>query len=1033
MREHFDNAPSLFFAMSPSSPTDHFLRGCLPSVRLLVLIAATLPTPRSGSADGDTPSVELDAVVVEAEMEATTPAGPLQGLQLSREQIPGNVQTVTSADIKQTFATSLGDLMNTRLQSVNVNDYQGNPFQMDITYRGFSASPQLGTPQGLSVFLDGVRVNEPFGDVVNWDLIPMNALAGMDIFPGSNPLFGLNTLGGALALRTKNGFDDRGAQLKYQGGSWQRNKGEASAGWNNGTVAGFLAFTGFDEQGWRDNSPSQVNQGFGRFDWRGERFSVKASLLAVGNTLLGNGLIPTDLYRQDPGAVFSSPDQTDNELQQYSLGGEWFFTDHLSLTGQIYRRDSNRKAVAGDIYEDFDEIGSGWENPLKANGTRTGQPVCRFRDANSDGVPDYGLDKNFDGVADAGSINKKLKAGDIDYLMRLPPIDSQCDLVNYTPVSADSGPRNGAAGDPANRTQGLSSKGWVDGTPIGVLSSTAIAQTTDGASLQLNWNGERHKFMIGGAVDAADTAFDTRQRLGLMDAAHRVYLAPDAIDPIFTAAREAIRNNAFDGLSTTFSGYFSETFSPQDNLHLSVAGRFNRTEVNNRLRARTRAGFENLHDIQDLNRYRPTVIVCAGKDPATCPAAANYNLKANWDKDVWLSQDPYYGLGRYSETPTAEQFDYESFNPSLGLSYLPFKDQQGAIKDLNAFFNWSQGTRVPSSVELGCAYDGALVAQNPGDPNSPKIPKSLASIGGACTLPTALSGDPYLPQIFADSYEFGVRGKAFGDWQWNAGIYRTDLQNDIYLVGITASRSFFDTIGATRRQGLELGFSGQTDWADFRVNYGYTEATFQSQIFMLSPHNSSAEIATPLQVDYDADGRPLQAVKDMIRIDPGDTMPGIPLHNVNASVDFHLMSNWDFGVGLVAHSESFVRGNENNAHQQGEYDYLERPNATGTGVERIRLHPFTDSGRVPAYVIFNLKSRYQLSHGLAVFGLINNVFDEQYATAGRLGVNPFAPAEQGAIGPSGWNYNSKDWLNTTLIGPGAPRAYWLGLEYDFEF
>jgi len=205
--------------------------------RLFGLVTAFVVAWPCWSDESDTSPVELEAVVVEAE--SYTPISPLEGLQLSKEQIPGNIQSINRQEIKSSLATSLGDLMSSRLQSVNVNDYQGNPFQMDITYRGFSASPQLGTPQGLSVFLDGVRVNEPFGDVVNWDLIPMNALAGMEVFPGSNPLFGLNTLGGALALRTKNGFDDTGVDLRFQGGSWDRKKGELSAGWNNGRLGGF--------------------------------------------------------------------------------------------------------------------------------------------------------------------------------------------------------------------------------------------------------------------------------------------------------------------------------------------------------------------------------------------------------------------------------------------------------------------------------------------------------------------------------------------------------------------------------------------------------------------------------------------------------------------------------------------------------------------------------------------------------------------------------------------------------------------------
>ncbi len=997
---------------------------------------------------------ELETVTVEDEK--LTRIGPWEGLQLTREEIPANVQSLSGKDIKSSLATSLGDLMNGKLQSVNVNDYAGNPFQMDITFRGFSASPQLGTPQGLSVFLDGVRVNEPFGDVVNWDLIPMNALAGLDVFPGSNPLFGLNTLGGALALRTKNGFDDAGVDVSFQGGSWDRKKGELTAGWNKGKLGAFVAFTGFDEAGWRINSPSQVNQGFARFDWRDDHFSLRFSTLAVGNKLLGNGLIPKDMYNQNPASVFTSPDRTENELQQYNLGGELFFSDNLSLTGQIYRRDSRRTALAGDIYEDFDEMDEGrGANKLEAvpeQPTANGQPVpvCRYQDVNRDNIPDYYLVKDLNGddyldddeyeVIDPSTINAPLnwKLAE-DNVELLPPLNANegCGRLRYNNPGGPGSPvrpRNGKAW-PASSA---ASKGWVEGTPIGVLSNTEIGQQTDGASLQLNWNSDRHKFMFGASIDAADTDFETSQRLGLIDAEHRVYSDPANIDPIYLAAREDIRNNSFTGKSTTFSGYFSETYSPKENLHLSVSGRFNQTRVKNRVRARTRTGFEALHQILDIHKVRPNVILCSGTDPDTCPAEANYNI-GEFDQDVRQPLDPTLGLGRYSETPTAETFDYTSFNPSVGISYLPFKDKAVFYKDLNLFFNWSQGTRTPSSVELGCAYDGTLVPENPGDPESPLAPKSFATVGGACTLPTALSGDPFLPQIFSNSFEFGMRGKLFGDLEWNAAVYRTDLEDDIYLVGLTPDRSFFDTIGNTRRQGIEFGFSGKAGIVDFSLNYGYTDATFQSPLVMVSPHNSSAAVIAPddydylSQVQYDSKGRPLNALDDMIEIKPGDRMPGIPLHNINASLNFHLTPKWEFGINMIAHSSSFVRGNENNAHSQGTYDYYY---GYDTSISRNRLllrgQPFNDAGSVSGYAIFNLKTRYQITQGLSVFGMVNNLFDRRYATAGRLGINPFSPSERGAIGSSGWNYNSRDWQNSTFIGPGAPRAFWVGLDYKFE-
>ena len=378
----------------------------------------------------------------------------------------------------------------------------------------------------------------------------------------------------------------------------------------------------------------------------------------------------------------------------------------------------------------------------------------------------------------------------------------------------------------------------------------------------------------------------------------------------------------------------------------------------------------------------------------------------------------------------------------MGFSYLPFKDQDVAYKDLNLFFNWSRGSRAPSSVELGCAYDPTLVPQNPDDPESPLTPKSFATVGGACTLPTALSGDPFLPQIKSESFEFGLRGKLFEDSNgglfedisWNASIFRTDLKNDIYLVGITADRSFFDTIGETRREGIEFGFSGKAGIVDFSLNYGYTDATFQTDLFMVSRHNSSAEYrVNSVQFGFDpVTQKPLQPLTDMIHVKPGDRMPGIPLHNINASLNFHFTPEWEFGVTMIAHSDSYVRGNENNEHQQGAVQLIEQNTGDfNNPYEIVKGRTFTDSGSIPGYAIFNLKTRYEIVKGLSVFALVNNLFDRRYATAGRLGINPFSPSERGTIGSSGWNYNSGDWLNSTFIGPGAPRAMWVGLDYKF--
>ena len=132
--------------------------------------------------------------------------------------MPANVQVYSSKELGRQRQGNLAEFLESNSTSISVNAAQGNPYQLDIAFRGFTASPLVGVPQGLSVFQDGVRINEAFADVVHWDLLPQNAIASMTLLPGSNPVFGLNTLGGALAAST--GDDTRwggvvGVGLEY--------------------------------------------------------------------------------------------------------------------------------------------------------------------------------------------------------------------------------------------------------------------------------------------------------------------------------------------------------------------------------------------------------------------------------------------------------------------------------------------------------------------------------------------------------------------------------------------------------------------------------------------------------------------------------------------------------------------------------------------------------------------------------------------------------------------------------------------------
>jgi outer membrane receptor protein involved in Fe transport len=284
---------------------------------------------------------------------------PLPGLGLPLNQIPANVQTANSQDMLSQQTLGIADYLNNNFSGVNVSESADNPFQLDINYHGFTASPLLGTPEGLSVYLDGVRVNESFGDTVNWDLIPQSAISTVTLMSGSNPVFGLNTLGGALSLRTKSGHDNPGTEFEAYGGSFGRRSFEGETGGEFGNFDYFLTGNYFDENGWRDNSPSRVYQVFGKAGWQNDRSDIDLSYTYADTNLFGNGATPQSMLDFRRQASYT-PDFTANLLSFVNLTGTQFLTDKLLLSGNLYYRHLSTGAVNGntnDGYLDDDYTG----------------------------------------------------------------------------------------------------------------------------------------------------------------------------------------------------------------------------------------------------------------------------------------------------------------------------------------------------------------------------------------------------------------------------------------------------------------------------------------------------------------------------------------------------------------------------------------------------------------------------------------------------------------------------------------------------
>lgn len=279
---------------------------------------------------------------------------PLPGLGTPLDQVPANVQVATDRDIDRSQAVDLQNFLDREIGSVNLNSVQGNPYQVDVNFRGFSASPLIGTPQGLSVFQDGVRVNEAFGDTVNWDFIPRFAISSVTVIPGSNPVFGLNTLGGSIGVRMKSGRDYPGAVLNVFGGSFGRGAVEAQYGGQTGDVDYYVGATYLGETGWRDFSGSRIRQVFAKVGYESDGTDIDLSFTGASNTLNGTQASPLALLAADRKAPYTYPDQNVNQLAFFNLNASHFLNDrNLLAANAYYRRVSNRN-FASNVFDEFD-------------------------------------------------------------------------------------------------------------------------------------------------------------------------------------------------------------------------------------------------------------------------------------------------------------------------------------------------------------------------------------------------------------------------------------------------------------------------------------------------------------------------------------------------------------------------------------------------------------------------------------------------------------------------------------------------------
>ena len=450
----------------------------------------------------------------------------------------GNVQTLTQDDIEGSVNRSLPELLKTQLASVNLNDVQNNPFQPDLQYRGFTASPLLGLPQGISVYLNGGRVNEAFGDTVHWDLMPLDAIDTVSLYSGSNPLFGQNTLGGALALRTKTGFSFNANEIDLQAGQFGQKAASVESGGNNDHWAYYVNLNHYEEDGWRDYSPSEVQQLFTSLAYKSDKMHLDMNLFMADNELLGNGASPIELLDiEGREAVYTHPDQTNNELTHVNITGDFVLTNTLSLTANMFYRDTQTQSINGDD-SDFGAC-------QFADGRVT---LCEFEDDDDDDPLDSdGDDDDDDDLPVVGE-------GDDIEAVEFIGFDDDTALAEISNVDADE-------------LDGTYNTGRTDAKATGLSFQLAKQYALSGFSSELIVGASYTK---GDVNYAADTTFGILENESAQDS--RTVLPIDGL-----MAQEA--RVRLDVDTTAWSLFFMNSTQLSSAVSLNLGGRFNRDHI----------------------------------------------------------------------------------------------------------------------------------------------------------------------------------------------------------------------------------------------------------------------------------------------------------------------------------------------------------------------------------------------------------------------------------------------------------------------
>lgn len=818
-----------------------------------------------------------------------TTVAPLPGIGVDVNILPSNVQVIKMDDVSEQPGISFADYLVNNAPAVTLNEVGGNPWQPEIRFRGYTAGSILGNEQGISVYVDGVRQNQPFSDVVLWDTLPQFAFSGSQVVPGSNPIYGLNTLGGAVAFQTKNGHMFDKTKLSFTKGSWGREISLVEHGGVSGNYDYYAGYQYTTEDGWRDYSPSHLNQYFAKVGWEDEASRLEVSYTGADTKLIGNGLAPKYLLGSDNEGVNTVPDETENLFGQLNLAFSHFFDDDTMISSNAYWKRSDRNTWNGDGEIELDADNLALSGTTYSNGDDT---VTLFRFTG-------------DEIDEIEGENRKTK--------------TRQDLYGWSGQLTLSQPL----------------MGFNNHFITGVNIETSLVRFT-----QDEYEGA--------------TMLPTRQ---LVD-----------------GTGEYENNTDLQGRTNTFGVYAVDTFSIDENWHVTGGLRYNYQEVD------------------------------------------------NTDKRSAEAQE---------EGSLTERQSWARVNPTIGLTYK-------YSNNFSTYTSYSESNRAPTSIELGCSNPAIacqLPTQMADDPPLDDVVAKTYEWGyRGQTQYLTYSGSVY-SQMSHDDLQFintnaqnglgyfdnvgktsrkgldmtiggktilGMAGTEGFSWTASYGYMKAEYESDFTLVSdANDSRST-----TTESYG---GYDAEDLWSDDDDALSETGEAIRDALannndtdlgdFSDSLNNAANEdnVETALET-LEGKNKGIGSENSVINVKKGDRMPSIPDH----SLKFRLQYDWDslrVGTNILAYADTYMMGNENNEHGDTNGD-----------------------GKVPGYVLVNLDANYRFTQNWSMNFKAINIFDKTYYTGGRLLMN-------------GFTGNGKEARSEVFRGegltPGSPQAGWVTINYEF--